>query len=186
MHGMPRLARTVMVKQNKKRNTGKKASLLIFDLLRKRIAEALRADGLEVAEVSQLELAIGTFVPSNVVKGFKISDYPFIHARYVSCRDGHVYVVAGATDSGDQILAYRIGFLTSIFTTKGGAAVGITEDGWMNSDMILFSLQHAHFEMEGGQIEGVNGDRFTRRAYPIKKVRAYGEFLKRYFFNKSA
>lgn len=154
---------------------------LIFNVLRKRIAEELRQDGLDVQQVSQLELAIGTFVPSEVVKGFKISDYPFIGARYVSQRDGHVYIVAGATDDGSQVMAYRLGFLQSVLTTKGGMAVGISEDGWMDSVMILYSLQHAHFDMRRGTIQGVNDERVTRRTYPAKKLKVYWRFLKKMF-----
>lgn len=168
--------------KNKRRGRGGHGDRqVIFNLLRKRIAEELKVDGLDVKQVSQLELAIGTFVPSEVVKGFRISDYPFIGARYVSLRDGHVYIVAGATDDGLQIMAYRLGFLQSALTLKGGQAVGITEDGWMDSGMILYSLEHAHFAMKAGVIQGVDESRVTRRTYPIKKWKVYWQFLRRGF-----
>lgn len=151
---------------------------MIFNLLRKRIAEELKMPDLEVDAVSQLELSIGTFVPSEIVRGYRISDYPFIGARYVSRRDGHVYAVAGSTADGLQIMAYRLGFIHSVLTSKGGMAVGIDEDGWMASTMILYSIDHAHFAMQGGVIESVSEDRLIRRVYPMKKLKVYGLFLK--------
>lgn len=149
----------------------------IFDLLRARIADALRADGLEVTASSALEMAIGTFVPSEIVKNAKISDYPFIGARYIARRDGHVYIVAGATDDGQQVLAYRLGFLQSIFTTQGGIAVGITEDGWMGSEMVLFSMEHERFQMQEGKLQGIDSESTTRRTYPFKKFKVYWQYL---------
>lgn len=152
---------------------------MVLMRLRGRIAEELKRDGLVVKEVSQLELAIGTFVPSEVVEGFVVSDYPFIESRYISLRDGHVYFVAGTVEGGGEILAYRLGFWHSIFTTKGGIAVSISEDGWMDSLMILFSLQHAHFDMQGGVIDSVDDSKVTRRAYPGKKFKVYRQFAMR-------
>lgn len=153
----------------------------IFLLLRKRIAEALREDGIEVNEgVSSLQLAIGTFAPSEVLKRFQVSDFPFIGSRYVSVRDGHVYIVAGATDEGSEVMAYRMGFFRSMFTYRGGLAVGITEDGWMKSCMVMFSLNHASFErnMEG-ELTGIDDEVPTRRSYPLKKLKTYIESWKR-------
>lgn len=152
----------------------------IFLLLRKRIAEALRADGIEVnTGVSSLQLAIGTFAPSEVLKGFQVSDFPFIGSRYVSIDDGHVYIVAGATDAGDQVMAYRLGFFRSIFTHRGGMAVGVTEDAWMRSCMVMFSLNHASFGWKDGELAGVNDEEPTRRSFPVKKMKAYLESWKR-------
>lgn len=153
----------------------------IFLLLRKRIAEALREDGIEVNEgVSSLQLAIGTFAPSEVLKRFQVSDFPFIGSRYVSVHDGHVYIVAGATDEGDQVLAYRQGFIRSMFTHRGGMAVGISEDGWMESGMVMFSLNHASFERNMvGELTGIDDESPTRRTYPVKKLKAYLESWKR-------
>lgn len=154
---------------------------LVFDLLRKRIAEELQKPGLEVKPASQLELAIGTFAPSEMVKGFTISDYPFIGSRYLSVRDGHVYIVAGTTDDGRQVMAYRMGFLQSVLTSQGGLAVGISEDGWMDSVMIMYTLYHASFVMKKGVLEDVNDELSSRRTFPIKKCRAYWAFLRRSF-----
>lgn len=152
----------------------------IFLLLRKRIAEALREDGIEVNEgVSSLQLAIGTFAPSEVLKRFQVSDFPFIGSRYVSVRDGHVYIVAGATEEGDQVLAYRQGFIRSMFTHRGGMAVAISEDGWMSSCMVMFSLNHASFERNAvGELTSIDDEVTTRRTYPIKKLKAYLESWK--------
>lgn len=160
----------------------------IFLLLRKRIAEALREDGIEVNEgVSSLQLAIGTFAPSEVLKRFQVSDFPFIGSRYVSVRDGHVYIVAGATDDGDQVMAYRLGFIRSIFTHRGGMAVGISEDGWMKSGMVMYSLNHATFQRGAdGELAGIDDETPTRRAYPLKKLKAYLESWKRRFNSKAA
>lgn len=153
----------------------------IFLVLRKRIAESLRADGIEVQEnVSPLALAIGTFAPSEVLKGFVVSDFPFIGSRYVSIRDGHVYIVAGATDDGGEVMAYRLSFFRSIFTHRGGIAVGVSEDGWMKSGMVMFSLNHASFDQNRvGELIGIDDERATRRSYPIKKLKAYMESWKR-------
>lgn len=152
----------------------------IFLLLRKRIAEALRADGIEVnTGVSSLQLAIGTFAPSEILKRFQVSDFPFIGCRYVSVRDGHVYIVAGATEGGDQVMAYRLGFLRSAITHRGGIAVGITEDAWMKSLMVMFSLNHASFmQDELGQLTDINDEQPTRRSYPLKKLKAYWASVK--------
>ena len=149
--------------------------LHIFLLLRARIAEALRADGLKVRpNLSSLALAIGTFAPSEIMEGFPISDYPFIGARYVSLRDGHVYIVAGPTDDGLQVMAYRLGWWRSNLSVRGGIAVGITEDAWMDSVMVMFSLTHAGFQLSGvGELAGVFDDAATRRSYPVKKLHAY-------------
>ena len=97
----------------------------------------------------------------------------------MSARDGHVYRVKGATESGREILAYRQGFLTSLFTARGGIAVGITADGWMDSVMIMFSQTHMQFDMKEGVLEGINDSRTTRRAYPLKRVGTFIEFLRR-------
>lgn len=155
----------------------------IFLLLRKRIAEALREDGIEVQEgVSSLQLAIGTFAPSEVLKRFYVSDFPFIGSRYVSVRDGHVYIVAGATDDGLAVMAYRLGFFRSILTHRGGIAVGISEDAWMERCMVMFSLNHASFGMDAaGELVGIDDEVQTRRTYPLKKMKAYWESWKRRF-----
>ena len=152
--------------------------------LRGRIASAIQANHPKLAEgLSSIRFAIGTFVPSEILKQFEVSDYPFIGARYVSLYDGHVYIVAGTCDIGKQVLAYRLGFLQSIFGTKGGIAVGITEEAWMNGVMIMFSLNHAGFSFtEGGRIDGVDDEKFTRRSYPLKKLRAWGVFWRRMVF----
>lgn len=172
-----------MSKRVKKGSKGEALPADIFLMLRKRIAEALREDGIEVNEgASQLELAIGTFAPSEVLKRFQISDFPFIGSRYMSIRDGHVYIVYGATDKGDQVMAYRLGFMRSIFTHRGGMAVAITEDAWMDSRMVMFSLNHASFQFGAdGTLDGVDDEAPTRRSYPIKKLKAYWESLKRRF-----
>lgn len=150
-----------------------------FLRIRSRIAEALRADGIEVRDdVSPLELAIGTFAPSSILKRFQVSDFPFIGSRYLSVRDGHVYIVAGTTDDGSQVMAYRLGFFRSALTTRGGLAVGITEEAWLDSCMVMFSLQHAGFEMSAkGELLDVYDEALTRRTYPIKKVKAFLAYL---------
>ncbi|MCA8197336.1 hypothetical protein [Burkholderia vietnamiensis] len=151
----------------------------IFMRLRKAIGEALQQPDLQVRQVSQLELAIGTFAPSTVLKGYRVSDYPFPMCRYVSVRDGHVYHVRGATDDGEQILAYRQGFLTSLFSARGGIAVGINEEGWMGSVMIMYSMTHMRFDMKGDVLRGLNDEITTRRSYPFKRLGAYLEFMRR-------
>lgn len=153
----------------------------IFLRVRQRIAEALSAEGIDVRkDVGMLEMAIGTFAPSAILTRFQVSDYPFIGARYVSLRDGGVYIVAGATDDAKAILAYRLGFLRSAITHRGGLAVGITEDGWMDSGMVLFSLIHAGFEQSAaGDLTGIDDDAPTRRTFPLKKLKAYGVYWKR-------
>lgn len=145
----------------------------IFDEIRVEIGKALQRPNLKVRAGSSMELAIGTFAPSEIIDGFEMSDYPFIGARYVSVRDGHVYIVAGATDDGGSIKAYRLHFVRSIFTNTGGIAVGLTCQGWMDSVMVMYSLTNAHFEMEGGEIQGVSDTVTDRRAYPIKKTRIF-------------
>ncbi|KVV07421.1 hypothetical protein [Burkholderia ubonensis] len=145
----------------------------VFDQIRKRIGEELQRSDLRVRPASQLELAISTFAPSQVLIGFEVSDYPFLDARYVSVRDGHVYIVKGSTDDGEEIVAYRLNFVQSIMTTRGGIAVSITPDGWMDSTMVMFSLTHERFEMKGGVLEGINDQSLERRSYPIKKAHAY-------------
>lgn len=153
----------------------------VFNMLRKRIAMELQRDDLVVrGGKSSLEMAIGTFVPSEMLTKFQISDYPFIGARYVSLRDGHVYIVFGATDDGNEVVAYRLGFWASNLYSKGGMAVSVTEDAWMQSCMIMFSLTHAGFALNGsGRLVGVNMEIESRRSYPFKKARAYGVYLQR-------
>lgn len=169
------------VKRGKHRSgdrvSGDKAS--IFIRLRKAIGEALQQPGLKMRKVSHLELAIGALAPSTILKGYVISDYPFPMCRYVSVRDGHVYHVKGATDDGEQIVAYRQGFLTSLFSNRGGLAVAINEEGWMGSVMIMYSLTHAGFEMEEGVLKGLHDEVTTRRSYPIKRFGVYFMFLRR-------
>ncbi|MDM8356615.1 hypothetical protein [Pandoraea communis] len=145
----------------------------VFNEIRARIGVALSDPGLKVRPASQLELAISTFAPSHVVKGLKFSDYPFIGARYVSVRDGHVYVVAGATRGGQEIEAYRMPFAASMFTMSGGFAVAITAEGWMASRMIVYSLTHERLVMQGGEFERIDEKTLTRRSYPAKKMKAY-------------
>jgi len=145
----------------------------IFDEIRVELGKALQRPNLRVRAGSSMELAIGTFAPSEIVDGFEMSDYPFIGARYVSVRDGHVYIVVGATDDGGSIKAYRLHFVQSIFTNTGGIAVGLTCEGWMDSVMVMYSLTNAHFEMKGGEIQGVSDTVTDRRTYPIKKTRIF-------------
>ncbi|ODP35098.1 hypothetical protein A9762_12100 [Pandoraea sp. ISTKB] len=145
----------------------------VFNEIRARIGVALSDPDLKVRPASQLELAISTFAPSHVVKGLKFSDYPFIGARYVSVRDGHVYVVAGATRGGREIEAYRMPFAASMFTMSGGFAVAITTDAWMDSRMIVYSLTHERLVMRDGEFERIDEDKLTRRSYPVKKLKAY-------------
>lgn len=157
------------------------ASTDVFLRVRGRIAEALSGQGVEIREgVGAMEMAIGTFSPSSILKRFLVSDFPFIGARYVSLRDGGVYIVAGATDDASDLLAYRLGFIRSIFTHRGGQAVAISEDGWMGANMVLFSLLHAGFETNSGrELVAVHDEAQTRRSYPIKKLKAYVEYWKR-------
>jgi hypothetical protein len=169
------------VKRGKRRSGGRVPAdkAPIFINLRKAIGEALQQPGLKMRKVSHLEMAIGALAPSTIVKGNVISDYPFPMCRYVSARDGHVYHVKGATEDGEQIEAYRQGFLTSLFTSRGGIAVGISEEGWMGSVMIMYSLTHAHFEMDKGVLQGVRDELTTHRVYPIKRFGVYLTFLRR-------
>jgi hypothetical protein len=147
--------------------------------LRRAIGEALQQPDLVVRPASQLELAIATFAPSTVVKGYRISDYPFPGCRYVSVRDGHVYHVKGASDDGEKIIAYRQGFLTSLLTHKAGLGVSIGDEGWMGSVMIMYSLKHLEFKMKGAVLESINAERATRQSYPLKRAGAFVEFLRR-------
>jgi len=147
--------------------------------LRARIAAAIQANHPELGEkLSGIQFAIGTFAPSEIMKRFVVSDYPFIGARYVSLFDGHVYIVAGTCKEGREVMAYRLGFLQSVFSSKGGIAVAITEDAWMERVMILYSLNHAAFSWKGKEIAGVNDEKVTRRSYPLKKLRAWLAFLR--------
>jgi len=153
----------------------------VFSIIRGRIAQALQLEGLRVRPSSQLELAIGTFAPSSILEDFVVSDYPFPGSRYVSVRDGHVYIVVGPTDDGTQVMAYRLGFLHSIFSLKGGDAVGLTPDGWMDSVMVMFSMSHASWSVAEGVIENVDANHLVRRSYFFKKARAFGAHLRRSF-----
>lgn len=161
----------------KKRTTADQEKNLIFAILRGQIAEALQSPDLKIKQASSLELAIGTFAPSELMEEFVISDYPFIGSRYISKLDGCVYIVAGATDDGMSILAYRLGFIQSTITHRGGDAVAITADAWMKGIMILYMLYHASFEMDNGEIKSVNQDVSIRRSYPIKKTRVFKKFI---------
>jgi hypothetical protein len=149
----------------------------VFNVLRGRIGEELQRPGLRTRAAPGLELSIATFAPSHITIGFVMSDYPFIGARYVSVRDGHVYIVAGATDDGEQVKAYRLNFWQSKASVMGGIAVGLTPDGWMDSIMIVFSASHEKFEMEDGMLKSVRHDVIERRSYPFKKAHAYCAFL---------
>jgi hypothetical protein len=153
----------------------------VFAVIRGRIALSLQQEGLRVRPASQLELAIGTFAPSSILEDLVVSDYPFPGSRYVSVRDGHVYIVVGPTDDGTEVLAYRLGFLHSIFSIKGGAAVGVTPDGWMDSVMVMYSMSHARWGVSNGVIEDVDANHLVRRSYFLKKVRAFGAHFRRSF-----
>lgn len=160
---------------------------LIFMQIRKRMAEKLADPSLKGnTAVSPLEAAIGTFAPSEYLDGFVMSDYPFIGSRYISVLDGHVYIVAGSTDDGMLVMAYRLGFLQSSFTHRGGIAVGISEDAWMNGIMIMYSLEHASFKMLEGKLEDINGEFGSRRSFPLKKMKAFFAYLKRTYFTDPA
>lgn len=150
----------------------------IFHKVRARIAEALQRPGLKVRSASSLEMAIGTFAPSELILDFAMSDYPFIGSRYVSIADGSVYIVAGSTEGGHQIMAYRLGFLQSCLSHRGGIAVGISEDGWMEANMIMFSLHYVDFQEANGQIGDFDPDLTRRTTYPQKKAKAYWYFMK--------
>ena len=156
---------------------GKADTQRIFNVIRARIAERLQAPGLKVARVSQLELSAGTFAPSWILNGARISDYPFVEGRYVSLADGHVYIVYGGMTDREAVLAYRLGFWRSIFTTRGGDAVAIREDGWLDAVMHVYSLNHASFQLSGGMIDEIDGERTTRRAYLDRKAQAYFRYL---------
>jgi hypothetical protein len=163
----------------------KKPSGKVFDRIRLGIAEELQkcrdSDMRKVA--SSLEYAIGTFAPSEMMKDFRISDYPFIGSRYLSVRDGHVYIVAGTTSKDQKVMAYRQGFLTSCLTHRGGMAVGITSEAWLAGTMILFSLSHAAMAINSqGELAQVSAELQTRRAFPGKKFRAFRCYLKARFF----
>jgi hypothetical protein len=150
----------------------------IFRQLRKRIAEELQKPNLKVKASSNIELAIGTFAPSELITDFCMSDYPFIGSRYVSVTDGHVYIVAGSTNAGAAIMCYRLGFLQSNFNSRGGLAVAVTEDAWMESKMIIFSLYHADFKYQQGELECADDGGAQRRSYPFKKAKAFWFYLK--------
>lgn len=168
-------------KVRRKKNPAKS---IVFDMIRKMIAQELQRPDLQVRAASQLELAISTFAPSTLVKGFRVTDYPFIGARYMSVEDGHAYIVAGTTDDGLQVMAYRLGFLRSMVTTRGGIAVGITAEAWMRSKMNMYSLHHASMQMIDGTVENINSELTTRRTFPGQKWAAYREYLKRHRFHR--
>lgn len=149
----------------------------VFNVIRARVGELLQAPDLQVARVSQLELAIGTFAPSWILKGARISDYPFVEGRYVSLTDGHVYMVHGGMHDREAVLAYRLGFWRSCFTHRGGEAVALTAEGWLAHVMHVYSLNHASFQIDGGAIDHIDGERTTRRAYPGRKFHAYLRYL---------
>lgn len=151
----------------------------ILTRLRVRIAVELEKNTGHLRQnITNLEMCIGSHAPSVLLKGFPLSDYPFVGCRYMSVEDGHVYVVAGETEDENGVLAYRIGFIRSIFTSQGGIAVGITEDAWMRSKMIMFSITYASLSFDDkGLVKHVDGDRDTRRVYPIKKAHVYLKFL---------
>jgi hypothetical protein len=150
------------------------------------IAEKLKDPSLVVRQASQLELSISTFAPSSIIDGFKIADYPFIESRYLSIEDGHVYIVAGATEDGDKILAYRLWFWWSLLGVKGGIAVGVTPQAWVRSCMTLYSVNHATMHMLQGEVAKVEGESRTRRGYPMKKFKAYVEYHRRRWFKTKA
>lgn len=170
---------TGMAKKREEKG-GKRPDDKILLRLRARIAAAIQAHHPELAEgLSGIQFAIGTFAPSEIMKRFVISDYPFVGARYVSLYDGHVYIVAGTCNDGNELLAYRMGFFQSVVGSKGGIGVSLTEDAWINGVMIMYSLNHAGFSWKNGEIAGVDDEKVTRRSFPLKKLRAWLAFLRR-------
>jgi len=168
--------------------TNKQSSGNAFARIRLGIAEQLeKCRDCDMKKVgSSLEYAIGTFAPSEMMKDFRISDYPFIGARYLSIRDGHVYIVAGMTSRDQKVLAYRQGFLISCLTHRGGMAVGITSEAWLSGTMIMFSVSHAVMDLNShGELAQVRAELETRRTFPGKKFRAWRCYLKARFLPRA-
>ena len=174
-----------MNKKKVKASLDGRSSMEVFQRLRGMIAEALQADGIEVKPVgSNLELAISTFCPSFVTKHFVVSDFPFVASRYLSVEDGHLYTVFDATDDGQSVVALR----RSVWSALGswvfrlrvrGMAVALTDEAWIRSKMIMYSINSVGMEFdERGSLGQVNGEISVRRAYPLKLSRAYFSFVR--------
>jgi len=167
--------------RQKTASSGRTANGKVFERIRIGIAQQLeKCRDLDMRKVgSSLEYAIGTFAPSEMMKEFHVSDYPFIGSRYVSVLDGHVYIVAGSTDKDHLVLAYRQGFFHSCITHRTGLAVGITSEAWLAGVMILYSLDHAAMSMNAKrELVRINAEKTARRVFPLKKLRAYACYLK--------
>lgn len=148
----------------------------VFDEIRAKIAQRLQDPKLRVRTQSRLELAIGTFAPSWLLDGERISDYAFIGARYVSLVTGEVFIVVQSDPDRKAIIAREVGFWRS-FLHDGNRVVSISVDGWLGNVMHLYSTNGISFTMQHGEIAHMNGEVVTRRTYVDQKCRAYGRYL---------
>ncbi|WP_432263050.1 hypothetical protein [Cupriavidus sp. TMH.W2] len=148
----------------------------VFDEIRAKIAQRLQEPTLRLRSHSQLEMAIGTFAPSWLLDGERISDYAFIGARYVSLVTGEVFIVVQSDPDRKAIIAREVGFWRS-FLHDGNRVVSISVDGWLDNVMHLYSTNGISFAMHEGEIVHMNGEVVTRRSYVDQKLRAYGRYL---------
>lgn len=148
----------------------------VFDEIRAKIAQRLQEPTLRLRTHSRLEMAIGTFAPSWLLDGERISDYAFIGARYVSLVTGEVFIVVQSDPERKAIIAREVGFWRS-FLHDGNRVVSISVDGWLDNVMHLYSTNGISFAMHEGEIVHMNGEVVTRRSYVDQKLRAYGRYL---------
>ncbi|WP_454727840.1 MULTISPECIES: hypothetical protein [Cupriavidus] len=148
----------------------------VFHEIRAKIAERLQAPDLTVQRVSPEELAIGTFVPSWLTEGARISDYPFIGARYVSLVTGEVFIVVGSHPDEKAVIAREVGFWRS-FLHDGQRVVAISVNGWLDNVMHVYSTNQISFGMQGNELAHIDGEVITRRSYPGRKFTAYLRYL---------
>ncbi|CAG9183678.1 hypothetical protein [Cupriavidus pampae] len=148
----------------------------VFTEIRGKIGEQLQDPALQVRRLSNEELAIGTFVPSWIVNDCRISDYPFIGARYVSRVTGEVFIVEGSHPEQPLLICREVGFLRSFFD-NGVRRVAISVEGWLENVMHVYSTNQIHLGMQGGELAELNGELTVRRSYPGLKFRAYLRYL---------
>lgn len=136
-----------------------KTRAAVYEEIHSLIAEALsRLSGQGYNPLDLVDLNTAAFAPSRLTNGFKVSDYPFPGARYLSVVDGHCYHVVGLTPDKSSVLAYRFGVRGQWIGRRTGMAVAISPEGWVGARLVLYQINTVGMKLERGVIQHFGPD----------------------------
>lgn len=131
----------------------------VYEEIHALIAEALsELNGQGYNPLDLVDLNTAAFAPSRLTNGFRVSDYPFPGARYLSVVDGHCYHVVGLTPDKSSVLAYRFGVRGQWIGRKTGIAVAISPEGWIHARLVLYQINTVGMKLERGVIQHFGPD----------------------------